>query len=383
MRKITTIAINTLKGFAAPVFNFIIAILGIKYFGKENWGIWINLMLWIAFIAFITNWGHREYVIRKYAAQPAKLFSIFYTNFFSRSLLLLPTIFLFLFFPIQIAFYASILVVLIYLYTSLDSLVVYHQRFGSQLIAEIIGFFVIVGGVWFLGKFNLLLVLQFFCLAYFLKCSILIFALNLWNEKIVFDFSIDEIKDSVPFFLIGFSGWLQSKADLYLVSYFLPSSQLSEYQLLITAFLMLRAVAAFMVIPFTKHIFRLRENKIQNLKRLLAYAALPIVALGTFCIYIVLEKMVGLNVDLNIYILGGLSSLPYFFFAIDIMEFYKKKEEKKVMNLNFLGAFFNILFILLLISKYQIYGVFIAICLTQILILFLYKKYASTTLSNL
>ena len=382
MKKITTIGLNTLKGFSAPVFNFTIAVLGIKFFGKDDWGIWINLMLWIAFVAFISNWGNREFVIRKYAGQPSQLYSIFYTNFFSRSLLLLPSILFFFFFSIQIAFYAMTLVILIYLFSSLDSLVVYHQKFGAQLIAEIIGFVVIIGGLWVLKKFDPLLVLQFFCLAYLLKNMILVFALNLFREKISFDFSLNEISDSVPFFLIGFSGWLQSKADIYLVSYFLPNSQLSEYQLLITAFLMLRAIAAFMLIPFTKHIFRLQPQNIKNLKRLLTYSALPIVAFGTFCIYIVLEKIVGLNIDWSIYILGGLSSLPYYFFAIDIMEFYKKKEEKKVMKLIFTGAFFNIFLIVLLIDKYQIHGVFMAICLTQLLMLFLYKNYTSTTVSK-
>jgi hypothetical protein len=68
-----TIGINTIRGFASPTFNFLIAILGIKYFGKDDWGILINILLWVYFVLIITGFGNKEFLIRKYSTEPSKV----------------------------------------------------------------------------------------------------------------------------------------------------------------------------------------------------------------------------------------------------------------------------------------------------------------------
>jgi O-antigen/teichoic acid export membrane protein len=373
-KKPRLIAINILKGFAGPVFNFAIAVIGIKYFGKAAWGTWVNLMLWIALFIFISNWGNREFLLRKYSRQGNQIYALFFKNYWTRNILLLPSLFLFFFFPLPIAVFAILLAFLIHTYTSLDSLVVYHQQFGAQLVAELFGFLLIIGGIYTYAVFDLLFILQLFCSAFLLKTICLIIALKLYQEKLIIDFSFEELQTGFPFFLIGFSGWLQSKIDLYIVSAFLTKSQLSDYQLIITAFLMLKSVPAQMILPFSKHIFRLGFGKIQNMKHLLVTVALPITAFGTFGIYIIFEKIIILDLDPMVYFLGGLSCLPYFFYVLDIMEFYKKKEERQVMKINFLGAFLYLGFILIFIKKFQIHGVLLGIIIAQGLILLMYKK---------
>ena len=38
MNRLLLIGINTLRGFSGPMFNFLITLFGIKFFGKEDWG---------------------------------------------------------------------------------------------------------------------------------------------------------------------------------------------------------------------------------------------------------------------------------------------------------------------------------------------------------
>ncbi|KAA1244140.1 lipopolysaccharide biosynthesis protein [Aquimarina sp. RZ0] len=383
MRKLITISINTLKGFSSPVFNFLIAILGIKYFGKEDWGILINVMLWIFFISFIINWGNREYLIRKYTQQPSRLHYIFYSSFLIRSIFLTFSGVLFFFFPFTTALYATILVVLIHCYSSMDSVVVYHQRFGEQLLAETVGFLIIISVIFYYNTFDLVIFLQAYIIANSIKIIILASNLKLYRKDFSYYVSFIEIKQGFPFFLIGFSGWLQSKIDLYIVSVFLTKTRLSEYQLLITAFLMLQAVSGFIVIPFMKHIFRMPQNNIKKLKTLLALFSFPIVITGTLIIRFILERVVNLDINYEIYLLGGLSSIPSFLYMIHIMELYKTGKEKRVMAINFMGAFVNLITILCLIYYYDITGVFIGVCITQWLILILYKTYGRTSMPSL
>ena len=72
MGRLMVVVMNTVRSFSSPVFNFIIALFGIKTFGKQDWAMLINAMLWIFLITFSIGWGNKDYLIRRYSAQPAK-----------------------------------------------------------------------------------------------------------------------------------------------------------------------------------------------------------------------------------------------------------------------------------------------------------------------
>ncbi|MDO6596418.1 hypothetical protein Q4512_05795 [Oceanihabitans sp. 2_MG-2023] len=373
MNRIITIGLNTARGFASPVFNFLIAILGIKFFGKENWGTLINVMLWIFFIVFSIGWGNREYLIRAYSKQPSKIYYAFYSNLFSRSLLLPYALLLFIFFPKNIALLAVIMVILMHLYNAMDSLVVYHQVFSAQLIAEVLSFTTIICGIFLSTSFNLESFLQWYCLAFLTKIICLIIALKLWKEKLSFTISLNELKAGASFFLLGLSGWLASKIDVYIIDFYLPKARLSEYQLLITAFLMLQALSAYLIIPFTKHLYRLSDDVVKKMQKKLYIIAVPLVSIGCFAIYIVMEYFVKLQLHSWYYCIGGLIALPSFFYTLDIMKLMKKHQERKIILVNCIGFVVNFILILILIRTYEIYGVLLSVCISQWVTLFIYK----------
>ena len=230
---------------------------GVKIFGKEDWASLINVMIWVFFVSFVFGWGNRDHLLRAYSENPSKMYHAFFSNLFSRALLLPLSGVFFLFFPAKIAFWAIALITLQFIYNSLSTLVVYHQKFGAQLLAELVGFGIIFGSIFYLENFNLETFLQVYVIATFIKFVILSAQLNYWKESFSIKISLQEFKLGLPFFILGFSGWLTSKADIYMVDFYLEKSQLAEYQLLITAFLMLQALAAYITIPFTKHIYRL------------------------------------------------------------------------------------------------------------------------------
>ena len=381
MHKIFTIVINTIRGFANPIFNFITIAIGISQFGKEDWGILINILLWIFFLSFIAGWGNKEFLIRKFSTSPSTIYNDFYLNFFSRSIFLILSPILFFFFPPTISFLSFFLLILFYCYQSLDSLVVYHQVFFSQLIAESLGFLIVLVYIIYAPSFKLSSVLLVYCLAFTIKLCYLIYQLKLWKTPITFHFSIKDLYGSLYFFLLGFSGWLLSKIDIYIASYYLPKARLSEYQLLITAFLMLQAISALVVVPFTKHIYRLPKNSTIKLKFLLNYIALPLIGIGTFIIWLVLEYIIHLEISLTAYILGGTMTLPSFFYIIDIYEYYKIKQEKKIIIFNFSAAILNFILILLLINTYQFIGILISNCIIQWVLLIIYKTHDKNPMS--
>jgi len=375
MRKLITIGMNTLQGFANPAFNFLIVVFGVKVFGKTDWASLINVLLWVFFVTFMLGWGNRDHLLRKYSLEPGQMYHAFFSNFLSRSLLLPFALLLLLFFPFPVSLWGIVLVVLTFCYSSLSTLVVYHQRFSAQLVAEIVAFGIIFGSIFYVETFDLETFLKIYALAISVKLVVLSVQLNFWKEPFSATISLQEFKAGLPFFILGLSGWLISKVDIYVVDFYLEKSQLAEYQLLITAFLMLQALAAFITIPFTKHVYRVSYKVVRKIKNKLYAIAFPLTILGGFAIWFVMEYFVQLGFSYEYYILGGLIALPCFFYTLNIMELMKNHKERTIIYISFFGFFVNISLIFLLIETYEIFGVLISVCITQWILMLTYKVF--------
>lgn len=375
MNKLTNISINTFRGLATPVFNFLTIIIGIQQFGKDNWGTLIHIAVWVSLLVFILNWGNKDYLVRKYSQNPAELNHSFFSNFFSRSLLLpLALVFLF-FFPTPIALTAVLLVFLTHSYISFESLIVYHQKFGAQLVAEIIGFCIVLGGIYYSETFTLLLFLQLYCLSFLIKIIYLFIALKMWTASKKFTISFAQFTGSLPFFLLGLSGMIYSKIDLYIVNSTLPSDKISDYQLITAAFLMLQSLSSFIITPVNKQFYRSQNQTIEKLKILFRKIAVPLVLLGCIGIWVILEKWVQLGLDFKIYTIGFFICLPSFYYIVPILNLYKKQLEKKVLIANLTVAVLNAIVTLALLPILGIFGALISVCLSQWTYLFIILKY--------
>lgn len=371
--KFLKIILNISRSFAVPAFNFFIAIIGINYLGKENWGDFIQILLWIYFIAFISNFGNKDFLLRSFSENSSKMYTVFFENLFSRSIFLCLSLLLFVFFPSKIALLSILLCLLIFIYQSFESLIVFSQRFLLQLIAEILGFILIVSIIHFNNQINTETLISAYCIAFIIKITFMLFGLKINFRSTKFHFSKKQIYLLFPFFLITFSGWLASKIDLYIVNLYLSKVRIAEYQLFMTAFLMLQSFAALLIYPFSKHLYRLPLKSVKKIKNKIALIGIPLVFSGTISIWFVFENIVDLKLSTDLYILGGLSSLPIYFFIIDIMMFYRNKKEKIVMKINFISVMLKLILSLFLIVSFGLKGVLTSVLLTNYSILLLYK----------
>ena len=373
MDKYFKITYNILRSFSLPIFSFIISIIGIKFFGKQNWGQFIYVLTLVNFFAFLGNFGNKDLLLRKYSDNPSKIINYFATSFSSRIILLLFSILLFITLPIKIAFSSFILIFLIFTYQSFESLIIYHQQFLHQLITEIIGFIIIISCFVYNFNFELSTILYTYISSYLFKIIYLLILFKKEFTFLKFKFSLIELKTSFPFFLIIFSGWTASKIDLYIVNFKLSNSEIAEYQLGITAFLLLQSLSYLIIVPFNKHIYRLPKKTIKKLKLNLSYISFPVVILGTMSIWFILEQVAKVNLPIKFYILGAIASIPTFFFIIDVLMFYRKKREKIILKINLISAIINFAITYYLIDFYGILGAITSVLITQYIILSFYK----------
>ncbi|AWM13947.1 hypothetical protein DI487_08785 [Flavobacterium sediminis] len=374
MNRFLKIGINIIRGITVPLLNFIIILSGIKHFGKNDWGEYVSTIVWISFFTFVANWGNKDYLIRKYSQNPSEIYSNFYMNLFSRGLLILPSFVLFAFFPSKIALLSIFIILISYAYNSFESLVIYQQKFGPQLVVEIIGFSFFYGALYKLSIFDLASVLEFYALSIILKLILISFLFNLRNKPFRLKIALNELILSFPFFILGLSGMISSKIDLYLVTVFLPNEIISSYQTITTAFLMLQALSVFITAPINKSFYRSNTKVISKLKILFKKIAIPISILGSLSIWLLLEHYIKLGFEWHIYLLCFLSSLPVFFYVIPILNLYKEKLEKKIVYSNLLIAILNCALGLILLKRIGLEGIFISVCVSQWLFLILIKK---------
>lgn len=373
MRRLIIVGINTIKGFLTPLLNFFIAIIGIKFFGKENWGEVIDILLWIYFILIIANWGNREYLIRKYSRLPSKIYTIYFKSLFSRSPLLILSLLFFVFFKADTAVLCIILSILMYCYSSLNSIIIHHQKFSLQLISDVMSFSTTLLILYFNTHYNLNIILLAFIAGVFIKTSVLVYKLDLFKEKVSYHFSIVELKHYLPFFIIAFLGWLATKIDMYIVTINLNKIDVSEYQIISNSFILINAGFTFIISPFSKHIYRLPIATVNKIRTKLNIIALPYLLISSLIIWFIMEKLLHLDININYYYLSSIKALFPLFFIIDIMILNKFNFEKKVTYTIIFGILINLLCMYVLIEKYQIIGVIISTIISKFFLLIIYK----------
>jgi O-antigen/teichoic acid export membrane protein len=134
-------------------------------------------------------------------------------------------------------------------------------------------------------------------------------------------------------------------------------------------------LAGYIIIPFTKHVYRMSDDMVQKIKYKLYAVALPLTILGGFLIWFIMEYFVELGFSYEYYFVGGWIALPCYFYTLNIMELMKDHKEHTIIYISFLGFLVNISLIFFLIEAYEILGVLISICITQWLVLLAYKVY--------
>ena len=125
-----------------PASLFVVSFLVVDGYGKAFWGEFIAQMLFINLTAHVLQWGNKDQLIRSFSNSPASLPKLFYSNYFTRSLFLIPAFAILLFISPNFGYFGWLVLWLVsqFIYQSAESLIVYSRRFGVQVIIELLSF---------------------------------------------------------------------------------------------------------------------------------------------------------------------------------------------------------------------------------------------------
>ena len=377
LNRLKIITSNTVRQIIISVFSVAIPFMVIHNSSKEIWGTFVSVLLYTLMALQIINWGNKEYLLREFSKNPSKIAITFSENLSTRFPLVILSVVVGLFlFPFSYCFWLTIWVFGRFLIHSIEALLVYEKKFIKSVFVELFSF--LVFGIlfcFFQSVIDTYLIVVLYSIYQFLKGLLYFYILkkNFLLRK--FFFKVDYFKVSFPFFLLSILGFLASKIDVYLVHYFLSKKVLSDYQIINSLLVFIMSFAVFVYGPFTKNIYRSKENVITKSKRIMLFLCLFIIPISILFIYLVLYYYLQLKFSFLFYFLCFLYVFPSYIYGVDIVNLFKQNQQFKVVKYSFLIVLLNLLLSSLFLHlNYEIIGVLAGSAISQLVGLILFSK---------
>lgn len=328
---------------------FLFSYLVINYLSKTTWNIYTKINLITALLLQVAYFGNREYLLIKYAKQPSEIKNIFSENFSSRFAILiiaLPFVFLNAFSSQTLLLIAAIVCVR-FIYQSFDSLIVYNKKFKQGFFVEIVISLVFLFCFLFF-KFPIDLIDTLFTILLLAELVKLILYILLFGIPEFVKPKLEELKNSVPFFLIGLSGFAASKIDVYITGLTLSEETLGTYQILSNFLLLIQASSNYIFAPFSKFVARVKFDTVRKLSLRLFLVGLFLCPVAIFAIKYTVSKFYQIEISSTTIILGLICSLPVYAFLPYAYYLMRMGKAQALVFTNLFAAIFSSLLILLL-----------------------------------
>ena len=384
--RIILIVVHAIRSLIIPVLNIGLSYLFIQLASKELWGEFVGPLIWVTLGVHICSWGNKEYLLRAFSRDPAQLHIQWQQSLGTRILgIIIPLAgFAVMGFSGMLLFWMSVWLLASFWYQSFDVAILYTRRFVPAIVIELAGFAIIAGGALLSGQTpDIVLIASLYAWAILAKALLLslLFSKTLFR-KFRFRWKKEQIILAVPFFLIGMSGMLQSRADLYIVNLWLEDADVAVYQVMINIFIYVQALSGLILLPFVRNLYRMKVAEILRLsRRMLRFGFLVSVAVLPMA-WIVLNVLYTFQLGWPFFLCGALFFLPSFWYLPVIYVLYKKQKERTVLWINLLGVAFNVVFNLLLIGPMGILGALIATVIAQWVMLLVYIGLRKTRLQT-
>lgn len=341
-RRLGWIVAYGLHQILPPLGQFLISYFVIRFNSEAAWGKVVDYLIFVNLSILFFNWGQNTYLLRAFSQNAQRIGLVWQESLASRLVLLFLVQIAGLYFFYDnswngIALFCWLLGT--FLVRSFDPLHIYTRKLKGALSVE---------GLAFLSTFfilfcyrnalNLGLVLALYAFLAMLKAI----AYAFFYRKIVLEnwqgrFSKAFLVGAFPFFIPAMIGFIQSRIDLYGVAYHLPKDTLGGYQVFFKVLSLFILGNRIIISPFLKNIYRMPNEALQRMNRLMLLIGIlgtaPIITL----FYYLLPLVYGIHFSVWMYVMGYLTIVPFFGYAIQTHQLIKMEREKQLVWV-FLGA---------------------------------------------
>ncbi|UTW63421.1 hypothetical protein KFE98_04475 [bacterium SCSIO 12741] len=357
------VSLETLNTFSKPVAGILASLLVVRLVSPELWGSIVPYLVGMELLFIGLNWGSRHYLMREFSLSPATINQEWGKSLVARSLFLLPVAAIAFFLPVGWDLIKPLLFWMVarFVYHSFEALIQYHRKYLYSLVTEGIGMVILIGGIWFFR--DTLTVSDFiWCVAWqtWIRSALLLIGFSSVLPKAFKTTTRTSIQSylvlSFPFFMLALAGLLQSKSDLYVVTWLLPEIEIAKYQVLIGFLVVVQTFAGLVLSPFQKNIYRMDESGIIALRRQYILLGMVVNLAALLAISGVLYYFYDFELTLWEFGLCYLYLAPLYFYLIESMGLMKKNEAGSLVKFTLAAAAINALFCYWVVPDYGIAG---------------------------
>ncbi len=375
--RLITIGWSTVNTLSGSVFSVLLSILVIRYCSKELWGSMVQILLWFGLVSHVIYFGNQNLLLREFSLMPKSISENWSKCLQSRALVFILISLVLFCIPINLKLKLILFLYLAanFIYRSYDVTILFKRQFLISLILEAGGFIIITTYI-LIERKNLSLnrLVAVFAAAEVLKTTLIYMIYKS-------EFKIEGLKPNLayftlalPFFLLEFTGLLQSKTDLICVTSFLQKDKIAQYQVYINFLLIVQSAAGFILAPFIKNIYRLNGTSIKKLALIFFGIGLALAFGSMFFINLFIRYFYHFTIPPITLVAGAFFIIPIYYYTIVIYRMIKSNHQKTIILLNIAGAIISFVLniILIPICGYGIGGAIFAISITQWVMLLFY-----------
>lgn len=369
VRRGTVVMGSVLHQLMTPVFNLAVSFLVIRLASDVLWGQFVALLIVVQLAAQLAAWGNHTYLLRTFSQHPDRINTTWANSLVSRLGLALALCALLplLGYSLTITLGSIVWLLSMMLAGSFGVFVTYRRAFPFSLGVEAAATALMLFVIFALGDgITITTLTLLFAITYLFK--LVFYSLRFWDHvQALRDARLDVryFRAAAPFFLLGFSGMLASRVDLYAVSALRPSPEVAQYQVFINLMLYLQALSQFIVLPYVKGLYRLPDSSIFRAAVGLFVLGATLLIPGLLISHSLLEWLYGFEYMTDFMLLGGAFVLPIYGHIALIHRLYRQDRQHIVLWVNVAGIFINLLLNLPLITVMGIKGALLASAVVQ------------------
>ncbi len=346
-KRLLIVAANSANSLLVPLLSPVFSFLVIRLASVSLWGDFVKVLVVAQLAAHVAGWGNKDYLLREFSRAPAQMAAAWQTNLFTRlGLFALAALALLAFgySPLRWGLIAALTLCLV-LDQSYDVFVLYRRDFWFAFGVEVVGILLLAAPVaWLRASLTVDELIGLFALSNLLKP--ILYGLRYRGQtltRLAGRLDPKVLRLSLAFFLLGVTGLLQSRVDLYAVSYFLTGHDVGQYQVYSNLVLYVQSAAGLALVPFVKGLYRLSYGVILRLSARLFALGLLLVAVGLPVVGLVLRYLYRIDFGPAYLLAGALLALPVYFYMPVIYALFKANRQAVVVVVTVFGILLNLL----------------------------------------
>ncbi len=369
IRRGRIVLVNATRHLMVPLENLGAAWLVVVFRdGAAQWGAFVGTQIVVGLMVHFLSWGNKDWLLRRAAEEPAAMGRLWQGALWARARFLPVALLIVLFQghdPVTFV-WVALWILAAFLVQSFDAPILITRRFKTAIAIEMVAFAAVVVVLMQPADLGASTVIRAWAVGALVRASLLLLTL-IKRLGMGFGLVVEPryFAAAAPFFLLGLSGMLQSKMDLYMANLFLDDPEVGRYQVIVNTFIMLQAGGAFLVVPFAKTLYRAKEAVVAAFARSVWLIGVGITGVGISGAWVLLNGIYHFGLGLPWFVLGALLVLPVFGYAPRVYRLFGAGRERAVVVISLVGAGVNLVVSVMLLKTFGAIGALMGSVVSQ------------------